>query len=57
MESANYTTKQAVEAIQELDFREDICNINRYIKKKKECKTMTFLRYNKLGKTRYFTSC
>jgi len=34
MESAKYTIKEAMQAIQELDFREDTCNINRYIKKK-----------------------
>ena len=28
MESAKYTTKEAVQAIQELDFGEDTCNIN-----------------------------
>ena len=42
MESAKYTIKEAVQAIQELDFGEDTCNINQYIKK--ECKTMTFLK-------------
>ena len=34
MESANYTIKEAVQAIQELDFGEDTCNINQYIKKR-----------------------
>ena len=34
MESAKYTIKEAVQAIQELDFGEDTCNINRYIKKR-----------------------
>ena len=34
MESAKYTIKEAVQAIQELDFGEDICNINQYIKKR-----------------------
>ena len=35
MESAKYTIKQAVQAIQELDLGEDTyCNINQYIKKK-----------------------
>ena len=34
MEGAKYTTKEAVQAIQELDFGEDICNINQYIKKR-----------------------
>ena len=33
-ESAKYTIKEAVQAIQELDFREGTCNINRYIKKR-----------------------
>ena len=41
MESAKYTIEEAVQAIQELNFDEDSCNINRYIKK--ECKTLTFL--------------
>ena len=35
MKSAKYTIKEAVQAIQELDFGEDTCNINQYIKKKK----------------------
>ena len=43
MESAKYTIKEAVHAIQELDFGEDTCNVNEYIKKKK-CKTMKFLK-------------
>ena len=34
MESAKYTIKEAVQAIQELDFGEDTCNINQYIKKR-----------------------
>ena len=34
MESAKYTIKEAVQAIQVLDFREDTCNINQYIKKR-----------------------
>ena len=34
MESAKYTTQEAVQAIQELDFGEDTCNINQYIKKR-----------------------
>ena len=33
-ESAKYTIKEAVQAIQELVFDEDTCNINQYIKKK-----------------------
>ena len=40
MESAKYTIKEAVQTIQELDFEEGTCSINRYIKK--ECKIMTF---------------
>ena len=42
MESAKHTIKEAVQAIQELDFGEDTCNITQYIKK--ECKTITFLK-------------
>ena len=42
MESVKYTIKEAVQAIQELDFGEDTSNINQYIKK--EYKTMTFLK-------------
>ena len=34
MEIVKYTTKEAVQAIQELDFGEDTCNINQYIKKR-----------------------
>ena len=34
MESAKYTIKEALQAIQELDFGEDTCNINQYIKKR-----------------------
>ena len=34
MESAKYTIKEAVQAIQELDSGEDSCNINQYIKKR-----------------------
>jgi len=34
MESAKCTIKEAVQAIQGLDFGEDTCNISRYIKKK-----------------------
>ena len=34
MESAKYTNKEAVQAFQELDFEEDTCNINQYIKKR-----------------------
>ena len=33
-ESAKYTIKEAVQAIQELAFGEDTCDINQYIKKK-----------------------
>ena len=42
MKSEKYITKEAVQAIQELDFDEDTYNINNTIKKK--CKTMTFLK-------------
>ena len=34
MESAKYTIIEAVQVIQELDFGEDTCNINQYIKKR-----------------------
>ena len=34
MESAKYTIKKAVQAIQELNFGEDTCNINQYIKRR-----------------------
>ena len=34
MESAKYTIKEAMQAIQELAFGEDTCNINLYIKKR-----------------------
>ena len=34
MESAKYTIKEAVRAIRELDFGEDTCKINQYIKKR-----------------------
>ena len=34
MESAKYTIREAVQAIQELDFGGDNCNINQYVKKK-----------------------
>ena len=34
MESAKYTIKEAVQTIQELDFGEDTCNINQFIKQR-----------------------
>ena len=34
MESAKYTIKEALQAIQELGFGEDTCNVNQYIKKR-----------------------
>ena len=34
MEIAKYTIKEAVQAIQELHFGKDACNINQYIKKR-----------------------
>ena len=36
MESAKYIIKEAVQAIQDLHFGEDTCNINQFIKKKKQ---------------------
>ena len=36
MKSAKYAIKEAVEAIQELDLREDTCNTIRYIKKRRQ---------------------
>ena len=41
MESAEYTIKEAVEVIQELDFRKDTCNINQLIKKRMQNNTIT----------------
>ena len=38
MESAKYTIKKAVQAIQELGFGEYTCNINQYIKKRMQSK-------------------
>ena len=34
MESAKYTNKEVVQAIQELDFGEDTCSINCYIQRR-----------------------
>ena len=34
MEIVKYTMKEAVQAVQELDFSEDTCNINQLLKKK-----------------------
>ena len=34
MESAKYTIKEAVQAIRELDYGKETCNINQYIKKR-----------------------
>ena len=34
IESVGYTIQEAVQAIQELDFGENTCNINQYIKKR-----------------------
>ena len=42
MESAKYTIKEAVQAIQELDFGEELVTLTNTLKK--ECKTMTFLK-------------
>ena len=33
MESAKYANKEAMQAVQELDFGDVTCNINQYIKK------------------------
>ena len=41
MESAKYTIKEAVQAIQELDFGEDTSNINQYIKKRMQNKDIS----------------
>ena len=41
MESAKYTIKEAVQAIQEFDFGEDTCNINQYIKKQMQNNDMS----------------
>ena len=41
MESAKYTIKEAVQAIQELDFGEDTCSINRYIQKRRQNNDMS----------------
>ena len=43
MESAKYTIKKPVQAIEKLDFGENTCNINRYSQKR--YKTMIFLTY------------
>ena len=56
MESAKYAIKKAVQAIQELDFSEDTCNINQYIKKRKQNNDISEIR-NKHVKARYFTCC
>ena len=56
MESAKYTIKEALQAIQELDFGEDTCNINQYIKKKK-MQNNDISEINDYGKARYFTDC
>ena len=36
MESAKYIIIESMQAIQELDFGEDACNINEYIKKRSQ---------------------
>ena len=33
MESARYTIKKTVQGVQELDFDQDTCNINQYVKR------------------------
>ena len=41
MESAEYTIEEAVQAIQELDFGENTCSINRYIQKRRQNNDMS----------------
>ena len=55
MESAKYTIKKAVQAIQELDFGEDTCNINQYIKKRMQNNYIS--ETIDMEKARYFTGC
>ena len=58
MESVKYTITKAEQAIQELDFGEDTCDINQYIKKRMQNNYLeTTILNNKYGKARYFTSC
>ena len=53
MESAKYTIKEAVQAIQKLDFGEDTSNINQYINKRMQNNDSN----HKYGKAIYFTGC
>ena len=55
IESAKYTIKEAVQSIQELNFGEDTCNINQYIKKRTQNNDICDI--IKIGKARYFTGC
>ena len=56
MESAKYTIKEAVQAIQELDFGEDTCNINQYIKKRKRNNDISEM-INMKRQDRHFAGC
>ena len=54
MESAKYTIK-AMQAIQELDFGEDTCNVKQYINKRMHNNDISEI--INIGKARYFTGC
>ena len=56
MESAKYTIKEAVQAIQELDFGEDTCNIKQYIKKRMQNNDISII-ISMERQARYFTCC
>ena len=56
MESGKYTIKEAVQAVQELDFGEDTCNINQYIKKRMHNNDISEIIIIH-GQERYFTGC
>ena len=56
MESGKYTIKEAVQAVQELDFGEDTCNINQYIKKRMQNNDISEIIIIH-GQERYFTGC
>ena len=51
MGSAKYTIKEAVQAIQGLNFGEDTCTTKQYIKKRLQNNDI------KYGKARHFTGC
>ena len=52
MESAKYAIKEAVQAIQKLDFGKNTCNINQYIRKRTQNNDIF-----EIIKARYFTGC